>query len=97
MSIRFPHRESFGYVQDGKGEEREDVRHMLMGDDMLMLKNGQMLILRDHQMVALHEDLILIDGTRIAVDGRVIMTDGTFQSLVEGQAILVEDRISTSI
>ena len=69
---------------------------MVIGDDMLMLKNGQMLILRDHKLVALLEDLILVDGTRIAVDGRVIMTDGTFQSLVEGQAILIEDPISTS-
>jgi hypothetical protein len=28
----------------------------------------------------------------IAVDGRVIMVDGTYQALVEGQAILVENQ-----
>ena len=43
-------------------------------------------------MIALSEDIILVDGTRIALDGRVTMTDGTYQELVEGQAILVEDR-----
>jgi hypothetical protein len=48
--------------------------------------------LRDTKMVALSEDLILLDGTRIAMDGRVIMADGTYQSLVEGQTILVENR-----
>jgi hypothetical protein len=61
-----------------------------MGDDLLMWKNGQMLILRDHEMVALQEEISLLDGTRIALDGRVILADGTFQALVEGQSILVE-------
>jgi hypothetical protein len=61
-----------------------------MGDDLLMWKNGQMLILRDHAMVALQEEMSLLDGTRIALDGRVILADGTFQALAEGQSILVE-------
>jgi len=65
---------------------------MIMSDELLMLKNGQMLILRDTKMIALSEDLILLDGTRIAMDGRVIMADGTYQSLVEGQTILVENK-----
>ena len=63
-----------------------------MGDDLLMLKNGQMLILRENQLVALQEEIRLIDGTRIALDGRVIMFDGTYQSLVEGQSIIVDRR-----
>jgi len=62
---------------------------------MLMLKNGQMLILRDNQMVALDEDMILMDGTRIAMDGRVILTDGAFETLVEGQAILIDNGVSS--
>jgi hypothetical protein len=65
-----------------------------LGDDLLMMRNGQMLILRDSQMIALLEDMILADGTRIAVDGRVIMTDGSYQMLVEGQAILVDNGMS---
>jgi len=65
---------------------------MIIGDAMLMMKNGQMLILKDREMIALSEDIILVDGTRIALDGRVTMADGTYQELVEGQAILVEDR-----
>jgi uncharacterized protein DUF6799 len=69
---------------------------MIIGDAMLMMKNGQMLILRDREMIALSEDIILVDGTRIALDGRVTMTDGTYQELVEGQAILVEDRATPS-
>ena len=63
-----------------------------MGDDLLMWKNGQMLILKNHEMVALQKEMLLVDGTRIALDGRVIMTDGTYQALVEGQSILVEHR-----
>ena len=69
---------------------------MGLSDDLLMMKNGRMLILQDQKMIALLEDMILVDGTRIAMDGRVIMTDGTYQSLVEGQAILIENRVSIS-
>jgi hypothetical protein len=47
-------------------------------------------------MVALQEEMLLADGTRIAVDGRVIMADGSFQALAEGQSILVENRSSGS-
>jgi hypothetical protein len=67
-----------------------------MGDDLLMLRNGQMLILRENQLVALQEEICLIDGTRIALDGRVITADGTYQALVEGQAILVDSRGTAS-
>jgi hypothetical protein len=76
-----------------------------MGDDLLMLRNGQMLILRENQLVALQEEICLIDGTRtpalragasVALDGRVITADGTYQSLVEGQAILVDSRGTTA-
>jgi hypothetical protein len=68
---------------------------MIIGDDMLMMKNGQMLILRDCEMIALSEDIILADGTRIARDGRVTMADGTYQELVEGQAIMIDNRKTT--
>ena len=67
-----------------------------MGDDLLMLRDGQMLILRDHQMVRLQEEMLLVDGTRIAVDGRVIMTDGSYAALAEGQSILVENPVLVS-
>jgi len=70
----------------------EKVRR-LMRDDMLMMKNGQMLVLRDSELIAMNEDLILADGTRIGLDGRVTMADGTYQMLVEGQAILVDNQM----
>jgi hypothetical protein len=62
-----------------------------MEDDMLMMKDGQLLILRDGEMIALLEDMILPDGTRITIDGRVVMIDGTYAALVEGQAIIVDN------
>ena len=69
---------------------------MVLRDDMLMMKNGQMIILRNGEMIVLSEDMILVDGTRIARDGRVIMVDGTYQVLVEGQAIMVENQGKTA-
>ena len=69
---------------------------MIIGDAMLMMKNGRMLILRDREMIALSEEIILVDGTRIALDGRVTMSDGTYQELVEGQAIMIDNRQTAS-
>jgi hypothetical protein len=69
---------------------------MVIADGMLMMKNGQMIILIDGEMIALSEDMILTDGTRIARDGRVTMADGTYQTLVENQVILVDDRTNNS-
>jgi len=68
---------------------------MVMGDDMLMMKNGHMLILRESEMIALNEDMILADGTRIALDGRVTMADSTYELLLEGQSILVDNGATT--
>jgi hypothetical protein len=65
---------------------------MIISDALLMMKNGQMLILRDREMIALNEDIILVDGTRIGLNGRVTMTDGSYQELLEGQAIMVDNR-----
>jgi hypothetical protein len=68
----------------------------MMGDDLLMMKNGQMLILKESELIALSQDMLLSDGKGIALGGRVIMVDGTFQRLLEGQAILVDNGTSTS-
>ena len=69
---------------------------MIIGDAMLMMRNGRMLILRDREMIALSEEIILVDGTRIALDGRVTMADGTYQELLEGQAIMIDNRQTAS-
>jgi hypothetical protein len=61
-----------------------------------MMKNGHMLILRDREMIALHEDIVLVDGTRIGLNGRVTMTDGTYQELLEGQAIMIDNRTTAA-
>jgi hypothetical protein len=72
------------------------MKGVVMGDDLLMLRNGRMLILQGHEMVVLQEDILLSDGTRIALDGRVVLPDGTWQELVEGQSILVDSRALVS-
>jgi hypothetical protein len=69
---------------------------MIIGDAMLMMKNGQMLILRDREMITLNEDILLVDGTRIGLDGRVTLADGTYQELLEGQAIMIDNRRAAS-
>jgi hypothetical protein len=71
---------------------RKEAKIMVLGDDLLMLRDGKMLILQGQEMIDLQKELLLVDGTRIVPDGRVILVDGTYQALKEGQAILVDSR-----
>lgn len=68
---------------------------MVIEDGMLMMKNGQMIILINGELNALSEDMILADGTRIALDGTITMTDGTYEVLGEGKAVMVDNRITS--
>ena len=64
---------------------------MLIEDGILIMKNGQLLILKNGELTILSEDLILEDGTHIALDGSVSMPDGSYQFIDEGQAVLMND------
>lgn len=68
---------------------------MVIEDGMLMMKNGRMIILRNGELIALSEEMILADGTRIALDGRITMTDGTYEVLGEGKAVMVDNNITS--
>ena len=63
---------------------------MLIADGMLIMKNGQLLFLKNGEMIPLTEEMLLVDGTRIGLDGSVTMADGTSRVIGEGQAVLVD-------
>ncbi|HZM22937.1 MAG TPA: DUF6799 domain-containing protein [Anaerolineales bacterium] len=67
---------------------------MVIEDGMLMMKNGQMIILINGELITLIEDMILADGTRIALDGTVTTADGSYEVIGEGQAVMVDNRIT---
>ncbi len=67
---------------------------MVIEDGMLMMKNGQMIILINGELITLIEDMILADGTRIALDGTVTTEDGSYEVIGEGQAVMVDNRIT---
>jgi hypothetical protein len=69
--------------------ERKEAR-MVIEDGMLIMKNGQMLFLKNGELITVSEDMILADGTRVALDGSVTLADGTSQMIGEGQAVLVD-------
>ena len=64
---------------------------MVIEDGMLIRKNGQLLYLQNGELITLHEDMILEDGTHIALDGSIAMPDGSYQVISEGQAFSMNE------
>ena len=64
---------------------------MCVEDGMLIMKNGRLLYLQNGELTALCEDMILEDGTHVALDGSIALPDGSYQVISEGQAVPMND------
>ena len=60
---------------------------MNIQDDMITMKNGQVMIIRNDGMEPLEDEMTLSDGTRVGIDGTVIMPDGTARMMEEGETM----------
>ena len=60
---------------------------MNIQDDMITMKNGQVMIIRNDGMEPLEDEMTLSDGTRVGMDGTVIMPDGTARMMEEGETM----------
>ena len=67
---------------------------MKMKGAMIIKQNGKMLLKRKGKVMPLKEDVTVFDGTRITVDGMVMMTDGIARTMMEGEAITMDGRIT---
>ena len=64
---------------------------MCIEDAMLIMKNGRLFFLQNDELITLREDMILEDGTHIALDGSIALPDGSYQVISEGQAVPMND------
>jgi len=62
--------------------------------DMVMMRDGKMMVKRRGRITPMKEDLAIFDGTRVMMDGTVMMTDGVARAMMEGEAITMDGRIT---
>ena len=67
---------------------------MPIKQDMVMMRDGKMMVKRRGRITPMKEDLAIFDGTRVMMDGTVMMTDGVARTMMEGEAITMDGRIT---
>lgn len=63
-------------------------------DPIVLMKGGKMMVKKKGRIMPMKEDLTVFDGTRIMIDGTVMMTDGNARQMMEGEAITMDGRIT---
>jgi len=67
---------------------------MPIRQDMVMMRDGKMMVKRRGRITPMEEDIAIFDGTRVMTDGTVMMTDGIARTMMEGEAITMDGRIT---
>jgi hypothetical protein len=62
-------------------------------DEFVTMKDGRVLTMRDGNLTPLQEETTLPDGTRVQVDGTVVMNDGSRRAMMEGETLYMGGRI----
>lgn len=60
---------------------------MNIQEDLVTMKDGRVMIIRNDGMRPLDKDMTLSDGTRVGIDGTVVMPDGSIRMMEEGENI----------
>ncbi len=55
--------------------------------DYVMMKDNKMVVVKEGKTTAMEKEMTLADGTRVMVDGKVMMADGSKKILKEGESI----------
>jgi len=67
---------------------------MAMDEDMIMMRNGKMMMKKRGRIRPMKEDTAIFDGMRVTVDGTFIMADGVARTMMEGEAVTMDGRIT---
>lgn len=67
---------------------------MNLSEGTVRMEAGRMMIVRNGELVAMDEDVLMNDGTRVLTDGTVIRTDGTTRTMMNGESISMDGEIT---
>lgn len=58
--------------------------------DQILMRNGEVMIRRNGEIRPMDEELLLPDGTQVAIDGTVMKPDGSTRMMAEGETMMIE-------
>ncbi|HSL29493.1 MAG TPA: DUF6799 domain-containing protein [Anaerolineales bacterium] len=61
--------------------------------EFVTMKDGRVMTMQGGSLIPLEEDTTLSDGTRVQVDGTVVMKDGSSRVMTEGETLYMDGRI----
>ena len=61
-------------------------------EDTIMMKDGRVMVVRNGEMMPMEEEMTMADGTRVTMDGKVMLPDGTTRMMMEGEAMEIHSR-----
>jgi hypothetical protein len=69
---------------------------MASKQSVIMMKNGKMMLRSGKKGIIrpMEEDMAIFDGTRVMTDGTVVMADGVTRTMMEGEALTMDGRIT---
>ena len=62
-------------------------------DEIVTMKDGRVMTMRGGSLAPLEEEITLSDGTRVQMDGTVVMNDGTSRVMTEGETLYMDGRV----
>ncbi len=60
---------------------------MDLQEGMIAMKKGRVMTVQSGEMKLLEEEVTMEDGTRVTLDGTVLMTDGSSRRMKEGETL----------
>ena len=67
---------------------------MNLNEGMVTMRAGRMMVVRDGELVAMEEDVLMNDGSRVLTDGTVIRTDCTTRMMMEGESLGMDGELT---
>lgn len=58
-----------------------------INEDMIVMKDGKVMTMRKGKLTPVPRELTMPDGTRILLDGTVLMTNGSSSVMAEGETM----------
>ena len=67
---------------------------MEMNEDMLTMKNGKMMMTKNGNTMPMDMDMTLSDGTKVMMDGILMMADGSTRRMMDGEAMTMAGKMA---
>jgi hypothetical protein len=61
-----------------------------VSQDHILMQGGRIMIMRNGEMKPMNEEITMPDGTKVSIEGMVLMPDGTTRMMAEGETMLLQ-------